>query len=259
LRQTVHEGIDAMSTNEHFAAIGSLIGDPARGAMLLTLMDGRAFTATELAVAAGIAPSTASSHLARLISAGLLEVLPQGRHRYHRLASPEVARMVESVMAVAGAGAKSRPLVTGPRDVKLRFLRTCYDHLAGRVSVVIAERLVELGHIDLQADGGRITDSGQIFFERMGVELSEQRTLIRSCLDWSERRWHVGGGLGAALQQALLSSGSLRRCADSRALEVTPRGRRRLQELFGFELSSLTILHHLPVDEQRDERAGGAG
>lgn len=248
-----------MSTNKHFAEIGSLIGDPARSAMLLTLMDGRAFTATELAVAAGVTSSTASSHLSRLISAGLLEVLPQGRHRYHRLASAEVARMVESVMTIAGAGLKARPVLTGPRDAKLRLLRTCYDHLAGRVAVVIAERLIQRGHIELQADGGRVTDSGCDFFERMGVELrGGQRTLIRSCLDWSERRWHVGGGLGAALQQALLTSGSLRRHADSRALEITPSGRRRLQELFGFEASNLAVLQHLPVDEQRDQRANGA-
>jgi DNA-binding transcriptional ArsR family regulator len=248
-----------MSTNERFAEIGALIGDPARSAMLLTLMDGRAFTATELALAAGVTPSTASSHLSRLISSGLIEVLPQGRHRYHRLASPEVARMVESVMAIAGTSRKTRPVVTGPRDVRMRLLRSCYDHLAGHIAVVIADRLIAMGHIELQADGGRVTDSGRVFFERMGVELSEgQRTLIRSCLDWSERRWHVGGALGASLQHVLLSSGSLRRCPDSRALEITHGGRRRLQELFEVDAAKLSILQHLPVDEQRHQRANSA-
>lgn len=223
-----------MSTTSRVSEIGSLIGDPARCAMLMALMDGRALTATELAAAAGVAPPTASAHLAQLTNAGLLEVLRQGRHRYHRIASPEVARLMEGVMAVAAQAPASRRISTGPRDQRLRRLRTCYDHLAGSVAVAIAEALVGAGHLELHAEGGRITASGARLLEALPVELGAGPRFVRPCLDWSERRFHLGGELGAALQRALVSKGWIVLGGD-RTVTLTPAGRRGLQDRFGID------------------------
>ena len=150
-----------MATTAMFAEIAALAGDPARAGMLHALMDGRALTASELARTAGITPQTASGHLARLTAAGLLAVEKQGRHRYHRLASPAVAQMMESIMRVASDQDFSRPrVVVGPRDAALRAARTCYDHLAGRLGVALADAMVAGGHVELASDAGLMTDSG---------------------------------------------------------------------------------------------------
>src|SRR5215469_6356273 len=138
----------AVTSNARFAEIAGLAGDPARAGMLHALMDGRALTASELARVAGVTPQTTSGHLARLAAAGLVSVERQGRNRYHRLASPAVAQMIESIMQVAsGPSATRPPLVTGPRDAALRAARTCYDHLAGRLGVALADRLVGGGYV----------------------------------------------------------------------------------------------------------------
>src|SRR5919197_6110469 len=148
-----------------FAEVAALTGDPARAGMLHALMDGRALTASELARAAGVTPQTASGHLARLATAGLLCVEKQGRHRYHRIASPAVAQMMESIMQVtSGRDATRPPLTVGPRDAALRTARTCYDHLAGRLGVALADALVGGGYIELASDGGLVTDAGVGFF-----------------------------------------------------------------------------------------------
>jgi DNA-binding transcriptional ArsR family regulator len=230
-----------MPTTSAVAEIGALVGDPARAAMLAALMDGRAFTAGELAEIAGVAPPTASGHLARLTEAGLLAMQRQGRHRYHRLASPTVAQMLESVMAVAaerdeaGAEAKRARRVPGPRDESLRRLRACYDHLAGRIAVAIADRLVERGAIELSADGGAVTPEGAAFFGDLGVDLDAAaraarrgRIFCRPCLDWSERRLHLAGAVGAALCQTCLAKGWMRPLAGGRALTLTPAGQAAL-------------------------------
>ena len=141
--------------------VAALAGDPARAGMLHALMDGRALTASELAHVAGITPQTASGHLARMTTAGLLTVEKQGRHRYHRLASPAVAQMMESIMQVAAdAGPGAQRLAVGPRDAALREARTCYDHLAGRLGVALADAMVAAGHVELTDDGGIVTDAG---------------------------------------------------------------------------------------------------
>ena len=160
-------------------------------------MDGRALTASELAHVAGITPQTASGHLARMATAGLLSVEKQGRHRYHRLASLAVAQMIESIMQVAsGPGSTRPPLVVGPKEVALRMARTCYDHLAGRLGVALADALVGGGHLELASDGGLVTDAGIEFLGRVGIDLyalmtgsskRSSRILCRPCLDWSER------------------------------------------------------------------------
>src|SRR5262249_54395082 len=150
----------------------ALVGEPARAAMLGVLLDGRALTAAELANAAGVTPQTASSHLARLTAAGLLAVEAQGRHRYHRLAHAEVARLLEGIMQVAAA---IRPApVVGPRDQALRTARTCYDHIAGRLGVALADALAEAGHVELSRDGGIVTESGIAELAGLGIEIEAE-------------------------------------------------------------------------------------
>jgi DNA-binding transcriptional ArsR family regulator len=195
-----------MSSNAMFAQVAALAGDPARAAMLHALMDGRALTASELARLAGVAPQTASGHLARMTAVGLLVPEKQGRHRYHRLASPAVARMMESIMQVAADLEPKRRLTVGPRDAALRAGRTCYDHLAGRLGVALTDALVGRGYVELAPDGGLVTGGGLAFLSRIGIDadaLTAQRgkrsgrVLCRPCLDWSERRAPHGGAGGA--------------------------------------------------------------
>jgi DNA-binding transcriptional ArsR family regulator len=220
------------------AEIAALAGDPARAGMLQALLDGRALTATELAAVAGIAPQTASGHLGQLTRAGLLSVQRQGRHRYHRLASPTVARLLESLMLLAAeARPPARPRVTGPRDEKMRAARTCYDHIAGRLGVGIADALAGRGYVEFAEEAGLLTADGERFFARLGIGLDGpgriSRPLCRLCLDWSERRPHLAGRLGAALCTHCLASGWVRRRADGRALDITPAGARAFHEVFG--------------------------
>ena len=210
-----------------------MAGDPARAAMLHALMDGRALTATELASVAGIARQTASGHLARLTMAGLLNVEKQGRHRYHRLASTEVAGMMESIMQVAaGLEQTHAPLVVGPRDAALRAARTCHDHLAGRLGVALADALVARGHVELADDAGLVTDSGIEQLTRIGVDVDainarrgmrSGRILCRPCLDWSERRPHLAGLFGAVLCSHSLSQGWVHRIEGTRPLHHAQR------------------------------------
>ncbi len=233
-----------MATNARFSEVASLAGDPARAAMLHALMDGRALTASELARVAGITPQTASGHLAQMTAAALLQVEQQGRHRYHRLATPAVARMIESIMQVASAAkmtAMRPPPVTGPRDTALRAARTWYDHLAGRLGVAIVEALVSGGHVELTHDAGLVTDSGVALFKQIGIAMASPtagrgnstRVLCRPCLDWSERRPHLAGAIGAALCARSFEAGWIRRIKDTRAVEVTPKGWRLFRDAIG--------------------------
>jgi DNA-binding transcriptional ArsR family regulator len=232
------------------AETAALVGDPARANMLAALMDGRALTAAELARAASVAPQTASGHLARLTAAGLLAMEKQGRHRYHRLASQGVATMLEALMAVAQAGADAdrvrRPVVVGPREEAMRAARTCYDHLAGRLAVAMADAMVERGQIELSPDGGALTADGTAFLGSLGVDLAAAqpraarrggsgRVFCRPCLDWSERRPHIAGAVGAALCERCFTLGWVRRIAGTRALSVTPEGARGIRSAFGVE------------------------
>lgn len=232
-----------MASNARFAEVASLAGDPARAGMLHALMDGRALTASELARVARVTPQTASGHLARMAGAGLLQVEKQGRHRYHRLASPAVAQMIESIMQVASGLESMRPApVTGPRDAALRNARTCYDHLAGHLGVALADALVTGGHVELAPDAGVVTDAGIALFSRIGIDVGAlsagkpARVLCRACLDWSERRPHLAGSVGSALCALSFGEGWIRRIQGSRAVSITPKGRRFYGETLGARL-----------------------
>ena len=228
-----------MPSTAAIAETAALVGEPARAAMLAALMDGRALTAAELAAAAGVTPQTASGHLGRLTEAGLLAMERQGRHRYHRLASPAVARMVEGIMQVAGAAPRqARPPRVGPADAALRAARTCYDHLAGRLGVGVADALVVGGHVELGADGGAVTPQGETFLARLGIAARPHgtRPFCRPCLDWSERRPHLAGTLGAALCARCLELGWVRRLSGTRALDITRAGRQGFGATFGIAL-----------------------
>ncbi|HLH89130.1 MAG TPA: helix-turn-helix transcriptional regulator [Xanthobacteraceae bacterium] len=233
-----------MATNAMFAEVAALAGDPARAGMLHALMDGRALSASELARVAGVTPQTATGHLGRMTAAGLLCVEKQGRHRYHRLATPAVAQMMESIMRVASALEPERPKVTvGPRDAAMRTARTCYDHLAGRLGVALADALVAGGHAEMTSDGGMVTETGVAFLDRVGVDVAplldrrgKKRVLCRPCLDWSERRPHIAGALGAELCRQSFANNWIRRTEGSRAVAITPKGFRIFREAFGAQI-----------------------
>lgn len=226
-----------MSSITSLAETGALIGEPARTAMLVMLMDGRALTAGELARASGVTPATASGHLARLVDGGLLAVAAQGRHRYFRLASPAVARMIESMMGVAGvvdAARRCRPVRTGPADQAMRRARRCYDHLAGDVAVQIADFLAVSGYLEWTSEAAEITSTGAGFLERLGVDLAHrQRAFCRPCMDWSERRPHVAGAVGRSLFQLFLERHWIRPAPAGRTVTITATGARAFAQHFG--------------------------
>ena len=225
-----------MVSTSSIAEIGALLGDPARVSMMIALLDGRAWTARELAEIGGVTPQTASSHLAKLADAQMIRVDRQGRHRYHRLASSEVAGLLEH-MHVAGAaltaGRGSKPLA-GPRDPALRELRSCYDHLAGRIAVEISERLLVE---DVHSGGAHLSCEGESIVDKLGIDLpalrAQRRAFCRPCLDWSERRPHIAGALGAAILSRVHDLGWVRSRANDRSLSLTATGERGLADLLG--------------------------
>jgi DNA-binding transcriptional ArsR family regulator len=229
-----------MNTNQ-VARVAALVGEPARTGMLLALMDGRALTAGELAGAARVSAATASRHLSLLLEGGLLHVHQQGRHRYHRLATPEVARMLEGIMQLAAAQAPAPPR-TGPQEEALRFARTCYDHLAGRLAVAMAEHLVETRALVVDDDTAVLTGRASLVLGGLGLDGAAlpktregQRPACRLCLDWGERRMHIAGQLGHLLCAHSLDQGWLLRKSGSRALELTPGGARAFRDWLGLE------------------------
>jgi len=220
----------SMDAGPSLARVAALIGDPARALMLAALMDGRSRTAGELAQAGGITPQTASAHLGKLAEAGLLAIEKQGRHRYHRLASADVSHVLEALMAVSAAASKVP--VPGPRDLALRHARTCYDHLAGELAVRLADGWLANGWIDRAGDAWTLTARGARGLQALDIEPPDtalRRPALRPCLDWSERRPHIGGQLGARLLEALFARGWVRRRRGSRALLVSDEGERALR------------------------------
>lgn len=233
-----------MNSDIDLAWVASVVGDPARARILLVLLDGRARTAKELAFLARIAAPTASGHLARLLEARLVAVERQGRHRYYRLASALVGQMLETIAVVGGeAFAPERRLRRV--DPALALARTCYDHLAGRLGVAIADALQAAGYVTLGDGAGEVTAAGQDLFRAIGLRLDDQRRdrqlFCKPCLDWTERRYHLAGIVGAAFCDHCLSAGWVRRRRDSRAVEVSPEGLAALSDLLGIDPRSLAL------------------
>lgn len=221
--------------------IANAIGEPARTRMLYSLLDGHARTSTELAVVAEVSPSTASVHLNHLRTAGLVNVVSQGKHRYYSLAGENVARALERLSVLAGVPQQKFVPST---PVRLRIARTCYDHIAGRLGVLLHNHFRSSGWIaPVSGDpygGYEVTASGERPIQALGISLSETLSLRRrfayACLDWSERQPHIGGGFGAALLSASLKLGWIVQDLDSRCLHVTARGRREMITRFGINI-----------------------
>ena len=228
-----------MKYGPDIAYVAAAIGDPARANMLSALIEGRALTASELAQQAGIGKPTASAHLARLLDADLIAVERQGRHRYYRLADERVAALLESLMGFASEMVPQR-VRTGPREPALRRARVCYDHLAGDFGVALFDALVRNGDLTLRGEGPDLTAEGEARMIAFGIDLEAlrrlRRPLCRSCLDWSARRSHLAGALGAALLQRIFDLGWARREEGTRIVAFTPRGERALMERFGLSL-----------------------
>ena len=213
--------------------LARLVADPSRARMLDALMDGRAWTGRELARFAHVTPSTASEHLQRLRNGALIEVLPQGRHRYYRLASPDVARALEALSFLA----RQDPQRAGSgADAQMRDARTCYDHLAGRLGVAITDSLVAQDAIHFGVDGGELTQAGIALFGRLGIRIAQngaRRPQCKPCLDWSERRYHLAGAAGAALARHALDRQWVRRNSGTRALTISQTGIDAIRTEFG--------------------------
>ena len=218
-----------------------LIGEPARAAMLDALMSGQALASGELARVADVSPATASEHLSRLLTAGLVEVVRSGRHRCYRLASPEVGHALEALSLIGG----DRPAITSLRaareDEAMRLARTCYDHLAGRLGVAVHDALIGHGALAAGRDGYQLTPTGHALMTRLGVPTQQaqaaRRQFARPCLDYTQRRPHLAGALGAALCARLIELGWLaRRVPGQRTLKITDDGRAGLAGVLEVDL-----------------------
>lgn len=223
-----------MKAGPDIAVVASLLGDPARANILTALMDGRALTASELAQAAGVTAQTASSHLAKLHDGGLIDQRKQGRHRYYQLSGPDVAQVLEGLMGLAARAGHMRRR-TGPKDPALRRARVCYDHLAGEMGVRLFESMVQRGLV-VGDDPMLLTDAGQTFVAEFGLATDaltgSRRPLCKACLDWSARRTHLAGAVGAALFDRMQALGWTRREPDSRIVTFTPSGETAFRTCF---------------------------
>ncbi|XHF34490.1 metalloregulator ArsR/SmtB family transcription factor [Pseudomonas chlororaphis] len=218
--------------------VAAAIAEPARTKMLCSLMDGHARTATELATLAEVSASTASAHLAKLKDLALVRLHVQGRHRYYSLADKRVAQALEALMVI---GQNPAPTFKPHTPDRLQFARTCYDHMAGTLAVLLHDRLLESGWlVETDEQVYRLSESGEAFFEGLGIEVKDLSTLRRRfacpCLDWSMRRPHLSGSLGAALLQVALKRKWVTQDLDSRALTLTVQGRRELSSRWGLVL-----------------------
>jgi DNA-binding transcriptional ArsR family regulator len=239
--------------------VAALVGDTARATMLSALMGGQSLTASELAFLAHVSRSTASEHLAKLVAARLLAVTRKRRFSYYRIASPLIAGMLESIKTVAAIEVPPRYQPRSAADAALRFARTCYDHVAGELGVAIADALVASGSVALTDDGGEVLDGGAHLLTRFGAQLAtkpgSKRIFCRPCLDWSERRYHIAGHVGAEICRCCLERGWLKRERDSRALRLTPSGRSGLADAFGVKLPDHRHEGRVQADFSRSSKA----
>ncbi|MCD9020169.1 ArsR/SmtB family transcription factor [Parachryseolinea silvisoli] len=229
-----------MDDEERFRSVAALIGEPARATMLWSLLDGKALTATELAIRADVSAQSASMHLNKLVQAELLAVESQGRHRYYRFRKPETAYVIEALATLV----TPHDTKTLPRSIDthtgIRYCRTCYDHLAGKVAVEITNRLVHQKIVQLEDDHYNVTRKGLQWFDTLGIDTEslqhERRQFARRCLDWSERKPHLAGSLGAALLNTWIDSGWITRQKNTRATTLTAKGQQGFYKLLGLNL-----------------------
>lgn len=225
-----------MKDGPNIVGIAALVGDHARAEILTALMAGHALTATELAEVAGVTKQTVSAHLAKLLDAQLLTVESQGRHRYFRLAHQDVAQLLEGLMGVAYRVGAVR-FRSSPREPALRKARICYDHLAGELGVLVFDSLEQRRFLRSDGEGLELTSRGQQFCVELGIDVEalarQRRPLCRACLDWSVRRSHLAGALGAALLGRCLDLGWARRAKGSRVVTFSAVGENALRERFG--------------------------
>jgi len=228
--------VDSIGMEPDISSVAALISEPARGRILLALLDGRSLPSTELAKRAGITRQTASSHLAKLTEGGLLQVIPQGRHRYYRIANARVAELLESIARFAPRKETCPP---EPKSL-IEIARTCYNHLAGSLGVKITKAIVGQGLLREVGRNYQLTKKGAQWFSDLGIDINglreSGRVFARQCLDWSERRNHLAGALGSALAQHLFEVGWIEHVRESRAVRITELGRRELKRLLGVEL-----------------------
>jgi DNA-binding transcriptional ArsR family regulator len=230
-----------MKDGPNIARIAGLVGDPARAEILTALMTGQALTATELVSVAGLTKQTVSGHLAKLVDAQLLAVEHQGRHRYFRLADPDVAHLLESLMGIAFRTGAVR-VRSSPREPALRKARVCYDHLAGDLGVAAMDSLVERRMLRVADGAPELTPRGREFCAELGIALEplsrQKRPLCRTCLDWSVRRPHLAGALGAAILARCFELGWARRASGSRVVQFSAAGERAFRERFAVASSA---------------------
>ncbi|HYD93855.1 MAG TPA: winged helix-turn-helix domain-containing protein [Noviherbaspirillum sp.] len=224
-----------MRDGPNIVGIAALIGDHARAEVLTALMTGKSLTATELADIAGVTKQTMSAHLAKLADAALIAVDVQGRHRYYRLADDDVAHLLETLMGVAFRTGAVR-LRSSPREPALRKARVCYDHLAGELGVLVYDGLIRRNALTAHGDKIELSSIGHQIFRALGIPAESlagrRRTLCKSCMDWSERRHHLAGALGAALLQRMLELGWATRDAGSRVIHFSASGEAALRKVF---------------------------
>lgn len=229
-----------MSINPNLANVASIVSDPSRAAILTVLMDNRFHSAGELAYMARIKPQTTSYHLTKLIDSDLITVENQGRHRYFQIRNPEVAQIMETLLTLSPP-AQIRSLKQSTEDRQVRYARTCYDHIAGYLGVQITEAFINKGFLTESNQEFLLTENGASFLTSFGVDISmvrkKRRSFSHKCLDWSERRHHLAGALGNAILELFLELNWVKRLPKTRALEITPIGKKALMENLSFDVS----------------------
>ncbi|MBX4149050.1 ArsR/SmtB family transcription factor [Paenibacillus lautus] len=228
-----------MNANSNIAQVASLVSDASRAAILTVLLDGRYHPASELAYMANIKPQTASFHLSKMVAANLVTVEQQGRHRYYGIQNQEVAQIMETLLSITPP-VEIRSLNQAVENEALRQARTCYDHLAGKLGIQLTNSLLSAGVLSEEGDQFTVTEKGEDFFKAFQVDLGrvkrKRRSFTHRCLDWSERRHHLAGALGHALLERLLELHWIQRVPSTRAIKITPEGKKGLQEIFHIDV-----------------------